>query len=181
MKKTIFTFSAIAIVCGAIFFACAKDDNSAIHTTYVSQAGTGTNPDPNHTAGTTSGVTTAGTTGSTTTNTTAPTYSVSLANTSTVTLSGTISGQSCSATSMSGTASSIGTISLSFGTTIAAGSYNVVSTLPSAGQVVVNISGTYADGGTVTVTVVSGKNVATFNSVTNSTAGTTLTGSMGCL
>ena len=93
MKKTIFTFCSIATVCCAIFFACAKDDNSITHVGYVSQtsggttSGTGGNPNPNglpsnsgygSTTATTATTATTTTSGTTTapTNTTTTNFSV---------------------------------------------------------------------------------------------------------
>jgi hypothetical protein len=183
MKKTIFTFSAIAVVCGAVFLACSKDDNSATHVGYASQNGTGNNPDPNHTS-TTSGLTTAGsTTSSTSTNTTPPAvYSVTLT-TGSGPVSSTVTSV-CAGSSMYGSSSNslIGSINISFPATPTAGSYNVVSSNPVAGQVLVSYNGSnYASSGTVSIAVVGGKNVATFNNVTGtSPTSFTLTGGFGC-
>ena len=54
----------------------------------------------------------------------------------------------------------------------------VVSSGPSSTEVLVAVNGNYASGGTVTITVSGGKNVATFNNVTCSSY--TLTGSFTC-
>lgn len=188
MKKTVFTFSAIAIVCGTIFFACSKDDNSATHVGYASQNGTGTNPDPNHT-NTTSGVTTAGTTtsgsttGSTTsTNTTTTAATVTLT-TSSGPATGTITSSTCGTNTMNGTCNNtlISNISLSFSGAPSLGSYNVVPNAPTAGQVLVSYNGNYASAGSVLITVSNGKNVATFVNITGTTpASYTLTGGFGC-
>src|ERR1700749_3662512 len=105
MKKTIFTFCSIAAVCCAIFFACAKDDNSITHVTYASQTssnGTGGNPNPNGlpaTSGT--GVTTPATTGSTTSATITPVVNSVTLTTSSGPATGTITNQSCNSTYMS--------------------------------------------------------------------------------
>lgn len=192
MKKTIFTFCSIAVVCCAIFFACAKDDNSITHVSYASQNGNGTggNPNPNglpsssgYGTATTSGSTTSSTssTSGTTTGTTPVVNSVTIT-TSSGPATSTITGQTCGSTYMNGNGTAqIGTISLSFSTAPAAGTYNVVSNNPGATDVLVSDNGNYASGGTVTITVVNGKNYATFNNVTG-TAPTsfTLTGGFGC-
>jgi len=190
MKKTIFTFCSVAVVCGAIFLACSKDDNSATHVGYASQNGTGNNPDPNHT-NTTSGVTTSGsttgttgsTTSSTSTNTTTPTtYSITLT-TSSGPATGTISSSFCGGTAMYGTCSNtqIGSLTVTFSAAPSAGSYNVVPSSPASGQAMVSYNGNYATGGTVSISVVGGKNVATLNSVTGTTPTSfTLTGGFGC-
>ena len=149
MKKTIFTFCSIAIVCCAIFFACAKDDNSITHVTYVSQTsgGTGTNPNPNGAPsnsgyGTTT-ATTAATTTSNTTTTTPP---------STLTINGTPTTLTGQGAPVSGyyqvTAKpSTGTnpqLALVFATLAAppTGSYNVVNTPPATGQCQFNFTDT---------------------------------------
>jgi hypothetical protein len=181
MKKAIFTICSIVLVCCAIMMSCTKDDNSATHVGYAVQSGygTGNNPNPNGLPY----VPPVTTTTTAPTNTTTPTvYSVTLT-TSSGPLSGTISSSSCGGTSMDGTCSNtqIGSLSISFPTPPAAGPYTVVSSLPTSGQAIVSYNGNYASGGTVTITIVGGKNVATFNNVTGTTPTSyTLTGSFSC-
>jgi|ERR1700757_2287564 len=101
MKKTIFTFCSIAIVCCAIFFACAKDDNSITHVTYVSQSsgGTGGNPNPNGNPSNSGYGTTTATTSTTTTSTTT-------SSTNTTTTNFTVDGTAASSPTANGLAQS---------------------------------------------------------------------------
>ncbi|MBS1647934.1 MAG: hypothetical protein JST67_11390 [Bacteroidetes bacterium] len=173
MKKTVFTICSVAAVCCAVIFSCSKDDNSITHVTYASQAGTGGNPDPNHTAGTTSGATT-----STPTNTTPvnPTGSMSVNGTSeSTTDNGAASGSNFI---LKGTASAGDIVKITFSgsSAPASGSYAIVASGPSTG----NCTFTYFDAslnsypastGSVSVTAGS-PNTCTFSGIS---CGTTYT------
>jgi hypothetical protein len=197
MKKTVFTFCSIAVVCCAIFFACAKDDNSITHVGYVSRtsggssSGTGGNPNPNGVpsnsgygtttgttaaATTTSGTTTAGTT-TTGTTVTSPYGSISY-NSSTV---GFVSSTACGSATMSGTSSApVNTLNITFANPPAVGNYNIISFSPTnSTDVSVAYDGTFAVSGTVVVTSSGGKFTATFTNVSFGTF--TASGSLTCM
>ncbi|HKC68534.1 MAG TPA: hypothetical protein VKG26_09900 [Bacteroidia bacterium] len=193
MKKTIFTFCSIAAVCCAIFFACAKDDNSITHVTYASQTssnGTGGNPNPNGlpaTSGT--GVTTA-TTGTTTGSTTStpPGGSGSFTANSTnytLTMNCALNGGAYFVTGTSGTTQ----LEVAFSSQPTTSGTYIASQFPSGTtncQVQVVIGGTQYFGtgtGNVTVTVTGGVVSVSFTNLVVSTSGgtnLTITGSMGC-
>ena len=143
MKKTIFTFCSIAIVCCAIFFACAKDDNSITHVGYVTQtsggttSGTGSNPNPNGLPsnsgyGTTTATTAATTTSATTTTTPPSTLTINGTPTTMTSQGAPVSGYYQVTTKPSGTNPQV---VLVFATLAAppTGSYNVINTPPTTG------------------------------------------------
>lgn len=197
MKKTIFTFCSIAIVCCAIFFACAKDDNNITHVTYVSQTkgGTGSNPNPNGAPsnsgyGTTT-ATTATTTGTTTGTTTAPT--------NTTTTNFTVDGSAATPSTPNAVASggdfvilcidNSGNpqIQITFPGTSApvSGNYTIVSGTPTGNQcnflVTTTLGPSHASGGTVVVTAAtSPNNTAAFGGIscTGSGGSHTVTGAI---
>jgi len=146
--KKLFTISSVLAVATLITFACKKSSSSSSSSS------------------------------STPTGTTAPANTVTLT-TSAGSLTGTIT-PSCYTTSMYGTCSNIqiGSVNLTFPAAPTASTYSVVSNAPTSSQVMVAVNGNYALGGTVAISVVSGKNKATFNNVTSSTF--TLTGSYSC-
>jgi len=168
MKKTIFTFSAIAIVCSAIFFACAKDDNSAVHTTYVSQSsgGTGTNPDPNHTNTLTTTPNSSVTPTNTTTN-----FTVDGAAAVSPTASGSVNSSNFfQILSLNNTASTSIQIVFSNANAPATGAYNIVSAAPGANQCqfILTTSGSNvstASSGVVNITTGSPLNTASFTGI----------------
>ena len=196
MKKTIFTFFSIAVVCCAIFFACAKDDNSITHVTYASQSsgGTGGNPNPNglpsssgygSTTATTA-ATTGATTGSTTSSTTSGT-TTSPTNTTTTnfTIDGTAAGNpTASSQSQLGNyyvtcfdGSGTPSIQITFpGTTVpATGNYAIVSGTPSGNQcnflLTTAAGSSSASAGTVSVTILGTSNTAAFSNIACSGGG----------
>jgi hypothetical protein len=177
MKKTVFTICSITAVCCAIVFSCTKDDNSITHVTYVSQAGTGTNPDPNHTANSTSGATTS----TTNTNTANTSGSLSINGSSKSTTDNTsVSGGNYV---LKGVVSGVGTVKITFTGTVAptSGSYNIVSSSPTATDCMfsyfdANLNSYPASSGTVTVTTGT-PNVCTFSSI-NCASTYTLTGTL---
>jgi len=198
MKKTIFTFCSIATVCCAIFFACAKDDNSITHVGYVSQtsggstSGTGSNPNPNglpsnsgygSTTATTAATTTSGTTtsGTTTapTNTTSTNFSVDGAAASNPTSNGLTQLGQYYVTCFD--ASNTPNIQITFPGTTAppSGSYNITSSGTIAGtqcnfQVTTSAGTSAASSGTVIVTAGT-PNTAAFSGIVCSGAGGTHT------
>src|SRR6185312_6225782 len=189
MKKTIFTFCSIAIVCCAIFFACAKDDNSITHVTYVTQTsgGTGGNPNPNGLPsssgyGTTTATTAASTTGSTTSGTTtSPTDTTRTHFSIDGTAAGnpTVGSPACSGSYYVTCFDGSGTPSIQItfpGTTVpAGGNYTIVSGTPSGNQcnfLLTNSTGSSsASAGTVTVTILGTSNTAAFTSIACSGSG----------
>ena len=181
MKKTIFTLSAIVVVCVGIIMACSKDDNSITHVGYAAQAGYGTghNPNPNGLPST-SGYGTATTGGS---STTPPNYSATL-NLSSGPVTGSVTSTTCAGTGMYGTCSNtqIGTITVSFPSAPVAGTtYSVVPSLPAGNQALVSCNGYTGTGGTVSISVVNGKNVATITNVTGtSPTSFTLSATFSC-
>jgi hypothetical protein len=168
MKKTIFTFCSIAVVCCAIFFACAKDDNSITHVTYVSQtssSGTGGNPNPNGVPsnsgyGTTTATTAATTTSGTTTaptNTTSTNFNVDGTAASSPTASGSGSSGSYIVLSMDNTGYPQVQITFPGTSAPASGSYSIITGTPNANQcdfLLTTAAGVFSSalGGSVTVT-----------------------------
>jgi hypothetical protein len=157
MKKA-FTITSILAVAMVIAFACKKNDAPAATTP----------------AATSSSSTTGSTTGT--------------ANTCTLTTSaggmtGTLTA-SCNVSSMYGSNNntSIGPITIAQSSTVAAGNYAVVASSPSASQVMVQINGNFATGGSITVSLPGGKKKAVFNNITGmiSTTNYTLTGNLTC-
>ena len=57
----------------------------------------------------------------------------------------------------------VGQIGVSFSAAPSAGNYNIVSNNPNSTQAMVNVGGNYASSGTITVSVVGGKNKVVFN------------------
>lgn len=169
MKKTIFTFCSIALVCCAIIFACKKDDNSATHVGYASQMGTGTNPDPNHNS--TSGVTTSTTTVPTNTNANVPT-------TTSFTVNGTAA-QSAGAGETPGsgiydvaiTDATLGKINIDFNAKPTAGTYTINNNIPIAnlqcefGYLTPSSVSTAPSSGVVHVAVSSGLTTVYFSNI----------------
>lgn len=155
MKKTIFTFCSVIALCAVIFLACSKDDTKGSkQVTYASQpyassGGSGGNPNPNNYPSST-GYTTSGTTTSTTATTT----------TTGCTKTMTYDGVACTSvtSSISGSTLSFGanctTIFISFPGSSAptSGSYACVTSSLTSGQCNFNNVGTYATGGSVTIT-----------------------------
>ena len=202
MKKTIFTFCSVAIVCCAIFFACAKDDNSITHVSYAAQNGNGTgnNPNPNGlpsnsgygtttatTAASTSGSTTSSTAGTTTSSTTTTSGSGSFTangTTYTLTMNCGLNGGAYFVTGTSGSTQ----LEVAFASQPTASGTYIASQFPSGTtncQVQVVIGGTQYFGtgtGNVTVTVTGGVVSVSFTNLVLSSGSNnlTITGNMGC-
>ncbi|MFI5141237.1 MAG: hypothetical protein ACHQII_02675 [Bacteroidia bacterium] len=186
MKKTIFTFCSITVVCCAIFFACAKDDNSITHVTYVTQStgGTGGNPNPNGNPSNSGyGTTTATTAGTTTSNSITPT--------SNLTINGSATSMKSTGAAVSGyyqitTKPATGTasnpqVALVFPTlgVPPTASYNAVGAPPVTGQcqfTFTDASGNPGSPSTGSVSVTAGTpNSCTFSNIVCTCSGTTYT------
>jgi hypothetical protein len=193
MKKIIFTFCSIAIVCCAIFFACAKDDNNITHVTYVSQTkgGTGSNPNPNGAPSNSGYGTTTATTATTTTgSTTSTTSGTTTAPTNTTTTNFSVDGSAATPSTPNAVASGGNfvilcidnsgdpQVQITFPGTSApiSGNYTIVSGTPTGNQcnflVTTTLGASGASAGTVVVTAAtSPNNTAAFGSIACSGAG----------
>lgn len=191
MKKSIFTICSIAAVCCAIFFACAKDDNSITHVGYTSQtsggttSGTGGNPNPNGNPsssgyGTTTATTAATTTSGTTTTTPGSTLTINGTANSTMKSTGAaVSGYYQLVTKPS--SGNNPSVTMVFATLAAppTGSYNVINVPPATGQCQFNFTDASGNSGSPmagSVSVTTGSpNVCTFSNLVCTCGATTYT------
>ena len=162
MKK-IFTIVSVLTLAVLISFACKKSSSSTSSSSTSSSTTTSSTGSTTSTTGTTTGAAS----------------TVTLTATSGP-LTGTVT-PSCYPTTMYGSSNtniSIGSVNIYFSAAPSAGTYNVVTNSPTSAQAMVAVNGNYYTGGSVTISVVGGKNKAVLNNVT--TTGYTLTGSIQC-